>query len=103
MVLRIALEIQGYVVELGTDGRLLSLQLAELLAGVGEERSLVLRDYAMGRGRRVERAAAALDILDGARLLDLVTVAQALGCSQDRREVLCDADVAGEQDVEALL
>ena len=79
MVLRIALEIQGYVVELGTDGRLLSLQLAELLAGVGEERSLVLRDYAMGRGRRVERAAAALDILDGARLLDLVTVAQALG------------------------
>ena len=79
MVLRIALEIQGYVVELGTDGRLLSLQLAELLAGVGEERSLVLRDYAMGRGRRVERSAAALDILDGARLLDLVAVAQALG------------------------
>ena len=39
----------------------------------------MLRDYAMGRGRRVERAAAALDILDGARLLDLVTVAQALG------------------------
>jgi diadenylate cyclase len=58
MVLRIALEIQGYVVELGTDGRLLSLQLAELLAGVGEERALVLRDYATGRGRRVERAAA---------------------------------------------
>jgi diadenylate cyclase len=79
MVLRIALEIQGYVVELGTDGRLLSLQLAELLAGVGEERALVLRDYATGRGRRVERAAAALDTLDGAHLLDLVVVAQALG------------------------
>ena len=79
MVLRIALEIQGYVVELGTDGRLLSLQLAELLAGVGEERALVLRDYATGRGRRVERAAAALDALDGANLLDLVVVARALG------------------------
>ena len=79
MVLRIALEIQGYVVELGTDGRLLSLQLAELLAGVGEERSLVLRDYATGRGRRVERAATALDALDGAHLLDLVAVAHALG------------------------
>jgi diadenylate cyclase len=79
MVLRIALEIQGYVIELGTDGRLLSLQLAELLAGVGEERSLVLRDYATGRGRRVERAATALDALDGAHLLDLVAVARALG------------------------
>ncbi|MFM1965683.1 MAG: hypothetical protein RL134_1408 [Actinomycetota bacterium] len=79
MVLRIALEIQGYVIELGTDGRLLSLQLAELLAGVGEERSLVLRDYATGRGRRVERAATALDALDEAHLLDLVAVGRALG------------------------
>ena len=79
MVLRIALEIQGYVVELGTDGRLMSLQLAELLAGVGEDRTLVLRDYAAGRGRRVERAVAALDQLVGADLLDLAVVASALG------------------------
>ena len=34
MVRRIAGEIEGYVVELGTDGRLLSLQLDELMAGV---------------------------------------------------------------------
>ena len=79
MVLRIELEIEGYVVELGTDGRLLSLQLAELLAGVGEERALLLRDYATGRGRRVERAAAALDALDGEGLLDLTAVSRALG------------------------
>ncbi len=38
MVLRIAREIEGYVVELGTDGRLLSLQLEELVAGVDLER-----------------------------------------------------------------
>ncbi len=45
MVRRIASEIEGYVVELGTDGRLLSLQLDELLAGVEPERELVVRDY----------------------------------------------------------
>jgi diadenylate cyclase len=45
MVRRIADEIEGYVVELGTDGRLLSLQLEELMAGVETERELTVRDY----------------------------------------------------------
>ena len=48
MVRRIAGEIDGYVVELGTDGRLLSLQLDELVAGVEAERELVVRDYLPG-------------------------------------------------------
>lgn len=45
MVRRIAEEIEGYVVELGTDGRLVLLQLDELMAGVDDERRLVVRDY----------------------------------------------------------
>ena len=45
MVRRIADEIEGYVVELGTDGRLLSLQLDELVAGVESDRELIVRDY----------------------------------------------------------
>src|SRR5207253_2552616 len=45
MVRRIASEIEDYVVELGTDGRLLSLQLEELMAGVEQERELIVRDY----------------------------------------------------------
>ena len=45
MVRRIADEIDGYVVELGIDGRLLPLQLEELMAGVEPERELVVRDY----------------------------------------------------------
>ena len=45
MVRRIAREIEDYVVELGTDGRLLSLQLDELVAGVDADRELVVRDY----------------------------------------------------------
>jgi diadenylate cyclase len=45
MVRRIAEEIEGYIVELGTDGRLAHLQLEELLAGVEDERRDVVRDY----------------------------------------------------------
>jgi diadenylate cyclase len=83
MVRRIADELQGYVVELGTDGRLLSLQLEELMAGVDEERELVIRDYlpqAGGRRQRtLEEVLADLDLLTATELLDLSLVARAGG------------------------
>ncbi|MDT0446919.1 MULTISPECIES: DNA integrity scanning diadenylate cyclase DisA [unclassified Streptomyces] len=85
MVRRIAAEIAEYVVELGTDGRLLSLQLDELIAGVEPERQLVVRDYlpeAGGkRSRKVGTALAELDGLGHAELLELALVARALGYS----------------------
>jgi hypothetical protein len=63
MVTRIAREIEDYVLELGTDGRLLSLQLEELITGVDAERELVIRDY-LPTGRRAKGAAAALARLE---------------------------------------
>ncbi len=85
MVRRIAREIDGYVVELGTDGRLLTLQLDELIAGVDTDRELVVRDYApAGSGKRqrtVQIILDDLDQLDSAELLDLPTVGRALGYS----------------------
>jgi diadenylate cyclase len=45
MVRRIAEEVEGYVVELGLDGRLVELQLEELTGGVDEDRRLVCKDY----------------------------------------------------------
>jgi len=45
MVRRIAEEIEGYVVELGLDGRLVELQLEELTGGVEEDLRLVGKDY----------------------------------------------------------
>ena len=45
MVRRIKDEIADYVVELGTDGRLLSLQLEELTGGLSDDLGLVIRDY----------------------------------------------------------
>jgi diadenylate cyclase len=83
MVRTIASEIDGYVVELGTDGRLLSLQLDELEAGVDIDRELVARDYLPSpsgrRARTVADAVAELDALSAIDLLDLGAVARALG------------------------
>jgi diadenylate cyclase len=81
MVLRIAKEIEGYVVELGTDGRLLSLQLDELVSGVDLERELVVRDYitTSRRTRTSEETLADLEALTPAELLDVAAVAKALG------------------------
>ncbi len=83
MVLRIAGEIEGYVVELGTDGRLLTLQLDELIAGVEADREMITRDYlppATGRRPRTAgQVLSELDQLSSLDLLDLAAVARALG------------------------
>jgi diadenylate cyclase len=83
MVRRIATEIAEYVVELGTDGRLLSLQLDELIAGVEPERELVVRDYVpeptAKRSRTVSEALLEFDTLFQGDLLELPAVARALG------------------------
>jgi diadenylate cyclase len=82
MVRRIATEIDGYVVELGTDGRLLTLQLNELVAGVAGERELVVRDYlpsATGRrAKTAEDVLLELDAVSPTDLLDIGQVARAL-------------------------
>lgn len=45
MVLRIKSEIRRYISELGTEGRLISMQLEELVANVEQEASLLIKDY----------------------------------------------------------
>ncbi|MFX3624943.1 MAG: DNA integrity scanning diadenylate cyclase DisA [Ectobacillus sp.] len=45
MVLRIKNEIYSYIHELGTEGRLIRLQLTELLADLEEEAALLIKDY----------------------------------------------------------
>jgi diadenylate cyclase len=81
MVRRISDEIAGYVVELGTDGRLLSLQLDELMAGVDADRTLVIRDYLPGgrKARTADEALVELDMVNATELIDLISVARAMG------------------------
>ena len=81
MVGRISEEIAGYVVELGTEGRLLALQLDELIGGLGSDREFVIRDYVeVGRkDRSVQDVLAALSLLDSTELLDLGLIGRVLG------------------------
>jgi diadenylate cyclase len=81
MVRRISEEIAHYVVELGTDGRLLSLQLDELIGGVSPDRDLVVRDYleSTRRDRSTADVVDALADIPASELVDLGAVARVLG------------------------
>ena len=80
MVTRIAREIEDYVLELGSDGRLLSLQLDELVTGVDVERELVIRDYLPGNRKRTpEEVLAELESLGATELVDIGAISRSLG------------------------
>ena len=81
MVRRISDEIADYVLELGTDGRLLKLQIEELTGGLGNDRELVIRDY-LEAAKNVSTVGEVLDNLtnlSATELLDLNAGARALG------------------------
>jgi len=79
MVRRIAEEIDGYIVELGADGRLVLLQLEELMGGVEDDRRLVIKDYFQEHSRwRLDQAMEALSDLSTEDLLDLKVVVDVL-------------------------
>jgi diadenylate cyclase len=83
MVRRIAGAIEGYMVELGTEGRLLALHLDELMAGIAQERVLLAQDYVRGTPAAGPGAAAAvlarLESVPLDELLDVSLVAEVLG------------------------
>lgn len=83
MVRRIAEEIEAYVAELGSDGRLLELQLEELMSGVERERRLVVADYNPDRRRKVDTILAQLDAIEANQLLESWRIASALGFADD--------------------
>ena len=81
MVRRISEEIAGYVIELGSDGRLLALQLDELIGGIGSDREAVIRDYVETSRKDLGAVDVqlALSELDSTELLDHAHIARVLG------------------------
>ncbi|GAA4835699.1 DNA integrity scanning diadenylate cyclase DisA [Luteimicrobium xylanilyticum] len=79
MVSRIADEIAGYVIELGTDGRLLALQLDELVSGIGSDRDSVIRDYVdLSKARTLAAVQRGLGALSSNELLDPSSIGKVL-------------------------
>ena len=79
MVRRVAEEIEMDIIELGVDGRLVRLQLDELMGGVGHDRRLVIQDYFHeDAGWHVDESLEALAELGTEDLLDLKAVGAAL-------------------------
>jgi diadenylate cyclase len=79
MVRRIAEEINGYIIEAGSDGRLIRLQLEELMGGVEDDRRLILQDYSQtGDSWNAAEAMEALAQLTTEEILDLRAVTAVL-------------------------
>lgn len=92
MVERIAGEIERYVAELGSEGRLVSMQLDELMMNIADEGLLVIKDYiAPEKVGSVHAVAEALSQWSSEELLDPVLLGKALG--QGGQTVNLDAPV----------
>ena len=80
MVRRLQHELNGYAIELGSDGRLVRLQLHELVSGLDELAAQLERDYsADDAGLRLTRLAG----LDTDDLADPALIAQACGLGDE--------------------
>lgn len=80
MLRRISEEIEGYVIELGVDGRLVLLQLDELMGGVVADRRLVAKDYSVAtHDAELVHVMERLSRLDDDALLDPALVLGVLG------------------------
>ena len=82
MVRRMTSEIDEYVVELGADGRLLDLQLQEVVTGVGSDQVLLLRDY-LPDSDGYEATITVLDEAEDAALVDLLQLGQLMALASD--------------------
>jgi diadenylate cyclase len=79
MVLRIAKEVEYYIVELGIQGRLLEMQLREFEDSIGEG-LMVIRDYFRDKEIRGEKEVLErLDKFSAMELLNLGNISNALG------------------------
>ena len=83
MLRRIAFSLEGYVVELGVEGRMVALQLEELFEPVEPVLELIVRDYLADRRRRAARPVADLAALSTEDLLEHGRIGALLGGDTD--------------------
>lgn len=87
MVVRIGEEIEPYILELGTEGRLIALQLQELMLPVGVA-ELVIKDYYRERANVTpDTVREKISEISQQELLNLGSISQALGYGPKLRSI----------------
>lgn len=79
MVMRISDEIERYILELGNEGRLISMQLDELMSGVLEDGINIIKDYSNVKEVYYEEIKDFIRKLSSEDLLDLYIIAKIIG------------------------
>ncbi|TYQ16630.1 UNVERIFIED_CONTAM: diadenylate cyclase [Acetivibrio alkalicellulosi] len=79
MVNRVAYEIERYICELGNEGRLISMQLEELLANVDKDEALIIEDYMEREDISSEEIQYKLRMLSYDELMDSINICKILG------------------------
>ena len=81
MVMKIVEEIQRQIYELGDDGRLVKMQLEELIGGLEKEEELIIKDYIVPtkKKRTVEKIIESLEELSYEDLSKETVIAKLLG------------------------
>ena len=80
MVMRIVEEIKRYILELGNEGRLISMQLSELIRHIERDGILLIRDYCK-EDLNYNDIYEAIQKLNSSELIDLDAIARVLGYS----------------------
>ena len=79
MVMRIVEEIQRQIYELGDDGRLVKMQLDELIGGLEKEEALIIKDYVVKKKKLPEKILEELKDLEYEDLLKESSITKLLG------------------------
>jgi diadenylate cyclase len=93
LVTRMAVEVERYIVELGTEGRLIEMQLEESMEGVAADKAALVRDYsAQDTEENLDTVLSTLSRLPHHDVLDFGRLAELLG--YDRKTNTLDYPVA---------
>ena len=80
MVMRIVEEIERYIIELGNEGRLISMQLNELIKYIEQDGIMLIKDYC-SEDSNYSNVYKEIQKLDSQEILDLDCIAKVLGYS----------------------
>jgi diadenylate cyclase len=93
LVTRMAVEVERYIVELGTEGRLIEMQLEETMVGVAADKSALIRDYSVeDTEENLATTLSQIARMDHQDLLDYGRLAELLG--YDRKVSTLDFPVS---------